>query len=162
VVAIMQAGVFDAERRRRCRRRSSRRRMGGASSQVPAKGHKLRGRGTRRFPVEGRDRQEGSPSEGLATKPVGEPGAGDRHVRFDERGWETERWPQALSHRASSPTLLDSKATCRRSQMGSAARRTAKITANNIVSTVASGSAVYRHGGCLASVRMHPLDAKER
>jgi hypothetical protein len=24
-------------------------------------------------------------------KPVGEPDAGDRHVRFDERGWETER-----------------------------------------------------------------------
>jgi hypothetical protein len=23
-------------------------------------------------------------------KPVGEPDAGDRHVRFDERGWETE------------------------------------------------------------------------
>jgi len=22
-------------------------------------------------------------------KPVGEPDAGDRHVRFDERGWET-------------------------------------------------------------------------
>ena len=29
----------------------------------------------------------------LAVKPVGEPDAGDRHVRFDERGWETERWP---------------------------------------------------------------------
>jgi hypothetical protein len=27
----------------------------------------------------------------LAVKPVGEPDAGDRHVRFDERGWETER-----------------------------------------------------------------------
>jgi hypothetical protein len=24
-------------------------------------------------------------------KPVGEPDAGDRHVRFDERGWETGR-----------------------------------------------------------------------
>ena len=23
-------------------------------------------------------------------KPVGEPDAGDPHVRFDERGWETE------------------------------------------------------------------------
>jgi 2-methylcitrate dehydratase len=33
-------------------------------------------------------------------KPVGEPDAGDRQVRFDERGWETERWPQAPSHRA--------------------------------------------------------------
>src|SRR5262249_46825776 len=27
----------------------------------------------------------------LTMKPVGEPDAGDRHVRFDERGWETER-----------------------------------------------------------------------
>ncbi len=27
----------------------------------------------------------------LAMKPVGEPDAGDRHVRFDERGWETAR-----------------------------------------------------------------------
>ena len=25
----------------------------------------------------------------LTVKPVGEPDAGDRHVRFDERGWET-------------------------------------------------------------------------
>jgi RNA-directed DNA polymerase len=24
---------------------------------------------------------------------LGEPDAGNRHVRFDERGWETERWP---------------------------------------------------------------------
>jgi hypothetical protein len=35
-----------------------------------------------------------------AMKPVGEPDAGDRHVRFDERGWETERWPKAASYRA--------------------------------------------------------------
>ena len=27
----------------------------------------------------------------LTVKPVGEPDAGDRHVRFDERGWETGR-----------------------------------------------------------------------
>src|SRR5262249_46743774 len=27
----------------------------------------------------------------LTTKPVGEPDAGNPHVRFDERGWETER-----------------------------------------------------------------------
>jgi hypothetical protein len=26
----------------------------------------------------------------LSVKPVGEPDAADRHVRFDERGWETE------------------------------------------------------------------------
>src|SRR5688500_781842 len=37
------------------------------------------------------------------TKPVGEPDAGDPHVRFDERGEETERWQVqvAPSHRAS-------------------------------------------------------------
>jgi hypothetical protein len=29
----------------------------------------------------------------LAVKPVGKPDAGNRLVRFDERGWETERWP---------------------------------------------------------------------
>ena len=28
-----------------------------------------------------------------ATKPVGKPDAGNPHVRFDERGWETERRP---------------------------------------------------------------------
>ena len=37
-------------------------------------------------------------------KPVGEPDAGDRHVRFDERGWETERCQMA---QATAP-LLDS------------------------------------------------------
>ena len=26
-------------------------------------------------------------------KLVGKPDAGDRHIRFDERGWETGRWP---------------------------------------------------------------------
>ena len=26
----------------------------------------------------------------LKEKPVGKPDAGDPHVRFDERGWETE------------------------------------------------------------------------
>src|SRR5260221_509719 len=33
-------------------------------------------------------------------KPVGEPDALIGHVRFDERGWETERWPLAPSYRA--------------------------------------------------------------
>ena len=28
----------------------------------------------------------------LTVKPVGEPGAGDLHVRFDERDVETEPW----------------------------------------------------------------------
>ena len=31
--------------------------------------------------------------------PIGEPDAGDRHVRFDERGWEPGDW-QSLKHRA--------------------------------------------------------------
>ncbi len=31
----------------------------------------------------------------LAVKPVGEPDAGNRHVRFDERGGETERCHRA-------------------------------------------------------------------
>src|SRR5215471_11060127 len=40
----------------------------------------------------------------LTMKPVGEPDAGDRHVRFDERGWETERCRMA---QATAP-ILDS------------------------------------------------------
>ena len=40
----------------------------------------------------------------LKVKPVGEPDAGDRHVRFDERGWETERCRMA---QATAP-ILDS------------------------------------------------------
>ena len=39
---------------------------------------------------------------GLEVKPIGKPSAGNRHARFDERGWETERWPQAPSYRAHS------------------------------------------------------------
>jgi hypothetical protein len=37
-------------------------------------------------------------------KPVGEPDAGDRHVRFDEREWDTERCQMA---QATAP-ILDS------------------------------------------------------
>jgi transposase len=37
-------------------------------------------------------------------KPVGEPDAGNPHVRFDERGWETERCRMA---QATAP-ILDS------------------------------------------------------
>ena len=37
---------------------------------------------------------------GLVVKPIGKPSAGNRHARFDERGWETERWPSAPSYRA--------------------------------------------------------------
>jgi len=36
---------------------------------------------------------EDSDVVGLAAKPVGEPDAGNPHVRFDERGGETERLP---------------------------------------------------------------------
>ena len=52
----------------------------------------------------------------LTVKPVGEPDAGDRHVRFDERGWETERWPLAPSYLA----ILDSTHTdvCVRAMTG--------------------------------------------
>src|ERR1035438_484971 len=32
-----------------------------------------------------------------AMKPVGKPDAGNRHVRFDERGWETGRAPVSTS-----------------------------------------------------------------
>jgi hypothetical protein len=34
---------------------------------------------------------------GHIVKPVGEPDAGNPHVRFDERGWETERPPIATA-----------------------------------------------------------------
>jgi transposase len=40
----------------------------------------------------------------LTVKPVGEPDAGNPHVRFDERGWETERCRMA---QATAP-ILDS------------------------------------------------------
>jgi hypothetical protein len=42
----------------------------------------------------------------LAVKPVGKPDAGNRHVRFDERGWETGRCRMA---QATAP-ILDSTA----------------------------------------------------
>ena len=38
----------------------------------------------------------------LTVKPVGEPDAGNPHVRFDERGWETERCRMA---QATAPIL---------------------------------------------------------
>jgi hypothetical protein len=48
----------------------------------------------------------------LTVKPVGEPDAGDRHVRFDERGWETERCRMA---QATAPVLDSTEAADRRS-----------------------------------------------
>jgi len=41
----------------------------------------------------------------IAVKPVGKPDAGNRHVRFDERGWETGRWPKAPKLPRPSSTL---------------------------------------------------------
>src|SRR5271165_3683804 len=41
-------------------------------------------------------------------KPVGEPDAGNPHVRFDERGWETERCRMA---QATAPILDSTKAS---------------------------------------------------
>ena len=49
----------------------------------------------------------------LAVKPVGEPDAGDRHVRFDERGWETERCRMA---QATAPILDSTNADIRAGQ----------------------------------------------
>src|SRR5207245_4401846 len=46
----------------------------------------------------------------LTVKPVGEPDAGDRHVRFDERGWETERRRMA---QATAPVLDSTEAADR-------------------------------------------------
>ena len=46
------------------------------------------------FEVSSRDTSFKRPTiVGLVVKPIGKPNAGNRHVRFDERGWETERWP---------------------------------------------------------------------
>jgi hypothetical protein len=47
----------------------------------------------------------------LTVKPVGEPDAGDRHVRFDERGWETERRRMA---QVTAPILDSTEAAVRR------------------------------------------------
>jgi RNA-directed DNA polymerase len=75
-----------------------------------ARRHKVAGRGTKRFSCEVVYGERGllrlerlpltAPSCALAVKPAGEPDAVAPHVRFDERGWETERWPSAPSYRA--------------------------------------------------------------
>ena len=55
------------------------------------------------FEVSSRDTSLKRPTiVGLVVKPIGKPNAGNRHVRFDERGWETERWPSA---QATAPIL---------------------------------------------------------
>jgi hypothetical protein len=48
----------------------------------------------------------------LAVKPVGKPDAGNRLVRFDERGWETERCRMA---QATAPILDSTISEIRRS-----------------------------------------------
>ena len=81
-----------------------------------ARRHKVAGRGTRRFSCDVVYGERGllrlerlpldCPAVCLAVKPVGEPDAGDRHVRFDERGWETERCHMA---QATAPILDSTK-----------------------------------------------------
>ena len=48
-------------------------------------------------------------SVNLPVKPVGKPDAGNRHVRFDERGWESGRCRMA---QATAP-ILDLYQSCR-------------------------------------------------
>src|SRR5262245_22667834 len=55
---------------------------------------------------------------GLVVKPIGKPSAGNRHARFDERGWETERWPQAPSYRAHPMIVGPMTTTSGRSGLG--------------------------------------------
>lgn len=51
------------------------------------------GEDTLRARVSSRDTSIKRPNiVGLVVKPIGKPSAGNRHARFDERGWETERW----------------------------------------------------------------------
>src|SRR5882762_9999578 len=69
------------------------------------------GEDTSRAGVSSRDASIERPTVvGLAVKPIGKPSAGNRHARFDERGWETERWPLAPSYRAH-PRLYQSAFT---------------------------------------------------
>jgi hypothetical protein len=65
----------------------------------------------------------------LAVKPVGEPDAGDRHVRFDERGWETERCRMALSYRAH-PRLYHSDLACTAARLLRVSPRASYCSAN--------------------------------
>src|SRR5262249_39584621 len=85
-----------------------------------ARRHKVPGRGTRRVLLRG-DLRRTRPAAPrtltsarhavcLTVKPVGEPDAGDRHVRFDERGWETGRCGMA---QATAPILDSTEAAVR-------------------------------------------------
>src|SRR5216684_2181991 len=61
-----------------------------------------------------------------AMKPVGEPDAGNRHVRFDERGWETER----LAQPQATALILDSTRSIRATGLTSAIYLDAVSTPN--------------------------------
>ena len=52
--------------------------------------------------IEASGLQEWTPAVGRTVTPVGKPDAGNQHVRFDERGRETER---ALQDSAAAPVL---------------------------------------------------------
>src|SRR3984893_17697613 len=56
----------------------------------------------------------------LTMKPVGKPDAGNPHVRFDERGGETERLPKGSSHRAL-PRLYPRLDLCTKGRSGDCA-----------------------------------------
>src|SRR6476660_2506000 len=67
----------------------------------------------------------------LTVKPVGEPDAGNPHVRFDERGWETERCRMA---QATAPILDSTIASHRARAVGVCllgAKRTAMLRRGN-------------------------------
>ena len=52
-----------------------------------------------------------SDTVGLEVKSVGKPCAGNPHARFDERGWETERWSR-LRHRPKAKAAGNSYSLC--------------------------------------------------
>ena len=54
---------------------------------------------------------------GRTVRPVGKPDAGDQHVRFDERGWKTERILQG----SATASVLDSTGLTRLDQLHLAA-----------------------------------------
>ena len=58
----------------------------------------------------------------LTMKPVGEPYAGNPHVRFDERGWETSvaAWPKLPRHPSSTLPKRRIEPVCRGLLMGEA------------------------------------------
>jgi hypothetical protein len=51
-------------------------------------------------------------------KPVGDPYAGNPHVEFDERGWETERMAQATAPILDSTKAAEAKVVSLRQLLG--------------------------------------------